>query len=222
MVGVFIFTILVAGVLGAISALTRSVKAAREKTELASLVSADLEVVRNLPYVQVGTVNGNPSGSLPDASNPRTVTIEGRAYRIYYEVTYFDDPADGTAVLGTDPSAADYKQVKMFVESTVTSTRTTIVTNIAPKGLEGTQNAGALLLKVFNAVGTPVPNASIHITNTAITPNIQPTCLTANCPPTVPASPPSAATAPTPSCSPTWSAATRSRVLCRVFRHPTA
>lgn len=171
-VGVFIFTILVAGVLGAISALTRSVKAAREKTELASLVSADLEVVRNLPYVQVGTVNGNPSGSLPDASNPRTVTIEGRAYRIYYEVTYFDDPADGTAVLGTDPSAADYKQVKMFVESTVTSTRTTIVTNIAPKGLEGTQNAGALLLKVFNAVGTPVPNASIHITNTAITPNI--------------------------------------------------
>ncbi len=171
-VGVFIFTILVAGVLGSISALTRSVKAAREKTELSSLVSADLEVVRNLPYVQVGTVNGNPSGSLPDAANPRTVTIEGRAYRIYYEVTYFDDPADGTAVLGTDSSPADYKQVKMFVQSTVTSALTTIVTNISPKGLEGTQNAGALLLRVFNAVGSPVPNASIHISNTALTPNI--------------------------------------------------
>ncbi len=171
-VGIFIFTILVAGVLGSISALTRSVKAAREKTELASLVSADLEIVRNLPYAQVGTVNGNPSGNLPDAPNPRTVTIEGRAYRIYYEVTYFDDPADGTAVLGTDSSAADYKQVKMFVQSTVTGALTTIVTNIAPKGLEGTQNAGALLLKVFNAVGTPVPNAAIHITNTVLTPNI--------------------------------------------------
>lgn len=170
--GIFIFSILVAGVLGSISALTRSVKAAREKTELASLVSADLEVVRNLPYVQVGTVNGNPSGSLPDAANPRTVAIEGRAYRIYYEVTYFDDPADGTAVLGTDPSAADYKQVKMFVQSTVTNALTTILTNISPKGLEGTQNAGALLIKVFNAVGAPVPNAAIHITNTALTPNI--------------------------------------------------
>lgn len=171
-VGIFIFTILVTGVLGSVSALTRSVKTAREKTELASLVSADLEVVRNLPYVQVGTVNGNPTGTLPDAANPRMVTIEGRVYRIYYEVTYYDDPADGTAVLGTDPSAADYKQVKMFVQSTVTNALTTIVTNISPKGLEGTQNAGALLIRVFNAVGTPVANASIHITNTALTPDI--------------------------------------------------
>lgn len=171
-VGIAIFTLLATGVMGAILALQQSVKVARERTELSSLVSADLELVRNLPYAQVGTVNGNPSGSLPDATNKRTVTIEGRTYSIYYEVTYFDDPADGTVLAGTDPAPADYKQVKMFIQSGFTPTVTTILTNVVPKGLEGTQNAGALLLKAFNAQGQPVPNANLHITNVSVTPNI--------------------------------------------------
>lgn len=171
-VGIAIFTLLASGIMGAILALQQSVKVARERTELSSLVSADLELVRNLPYTQVGTINGNPSGSLPDATNKRTVAIEGRTYYIYYEVTYFDDPADGTVLAGTDPAPADYKQVKMFIQSSFTPTTTTILTNVVPKGLEGTQNAGALLLKVFNAQGQPVPNASLHITNTSVTPNI--------------------------------------------------
>lgn len=171
-VGIAIFSLLASGVLGAILALQQSVKVARERTELASLVSADLEVVRNLPYAQVGTMNGNPSGSLPDLTNKRSIIIEGRTYYIYYEVTYFDDPADGTALAGTDPAPADYKQVKMFIQSSFTPTVTTILTNVVPKGLEGTQNAGALLLKVFNAQGQPVVGANLHITNVSLTPNI--------------------------------------------------
>lgn len=171
-VGIAIFTLVASGIMGAILALQQSVKVARERTELSSLVSADLELVRNLPFTQVGTINGNPSGSLPDATNKRAVAIEGRTYYIYYEVTYFDDPADGTVLAGTDPAPTDYKQVKMFIQSSFTPTITTILTNVVPKGLEGTQNAGALLLKAFNAQGQPVPNASLHITNTSVTPNI--------------------------------------------------
>lgn len=172
MVGMAIFALLASGVLGAILALQQSVKVARERTELASLVAADLEIVRNLPYAQVGTVNGNPSGSLPDASNKRVITIENRLYYIYYEVTYYDDPADGTVLAGTDPAPTDYKQVKMFIQSSFTPTVTTILTNVVPKGLEGVENAGALFLKVFNAQGQPVANANLHIVNTSLTPNI--------------------------------------------------
>lgn len=169
-IGIFIFTILAAGVLGSVAALTRSVKAAREKTELSSLVSADLEIVRNLPYELVGTTNGNPSGSLSDQTNPRIITIESRTYTIYYEVTYFDDPADGLAP--ADTAAADYKQVKMFIHSSSSGATTTILTSVVPKGLEGTSNAGALRLAVINAQGQPVPGASIHISNTALVPNV--------------------------------------------------
>lgn len=171
-VGIGIFVLLAAGVIGSYSVLSRAVKAAREKTELASLVSADLEIMRNLPYVQVGTVNGNPTGNLPDEANPKNITIEGRSYRIYYEVTYVDDPADGSILAGTDSSPNDYKQVKMFVKNMATQLTTTVLTNVSPKGLEGTVNAGALLIKVFNSQGQPISGATVHIVNTVLDPDI--------------------------------------------------
>src|ERR1700754_152065 len=99
---IVIATVLMGGVIGLYSALTRSVKAAREQTIIRSLTADHLEIVRNLPYSQVGTAVGNPNGSLPDQTNPIQVTVQGTLYRIYYEVTYIDDPADGTIVLGTD------------------------------------------------------------------------------------------------------------------------
>ena len=172
-VGVAVMTILLAGVLGATSSIVRSAKVAREKTILNSLVSADLEIVRNLPYSQIGTVNGNPTGALADASNPKSITSEGRSYQIYYEVTYLDDPADGTVLSSpADTAPNDYKQVKMFVREVASGKVTSILTNFSPKGLEGLVNAGALVITVFDAAGQPVPNASVHIENLAINPDI--------------------------------------------------
>ena len=171
-VGIWILAILLVGVLGVYSILARTVKLNREKTELVTLAASYLEVARNLPYSQVGTINGNPHGNLPDKTNPIAVNLEGGSYRIYYEVTYLDDPADGTILAGTDPSPNDYKQVKMFVEKVATGALTAFLTNVSPKGLEGISNAGALLIKVFNAQGQPVAGADIHIENTILNPPI--------------------------------------------------
>lgn len=165
-----IFVIIAAGVLGAYAALARSVKVSREKTVLASMATNYLEIVKNMPYSQVGTINGNPHGSLADWNNAITQKIEAYTYKIYYEVTYIDDPADGTAP--ADVAAADYKQVKMKVLNTQTSDLTTFVTNVVPKGLENTSNAGALWIRVFNAVGQPVEGANVHIEYPTTTPSI--------------------------------------------------
>ncbi len=167
-----IFTILVSGMLGCFAVISKTVKAAREKTILSSLALNYLEIVRNMPYAQIGTIAGNPVGTLPDMSNPYTQTIGGTQYKIYYEVTYVDDPADGTALLGTDVAAADYKQVKMDVVNSFTKQVNSFVTNVVPKGLEGTNNAGALLLEVIDSQGNPVSGADIHITTTTGTPII--------------------------------------------------
>ena len=167
-----IFGIILAGVLGSYSALTSSVKVAREKTILSSLSANYLEIVRNLPYSEVGTVNGNPPGSLADQSNPIIVSIASVVYHIYYEVTYIDDTADGTIVLGSDPAPNDYKQVKMFIKNTKTNQITNFLSNISPKGLEGLTSGGALLLNVFNASGQPVSGANVHIENTLLNPDI--------------------------------------------------
>lgn len=171
-VGIAIFAILAVGILGAYTVLSNSVRAARQKVVLSTLSAERLEIVRNIPYAQVGTVNGNPSGSLPDFANPYLTTIEGIQYQVYYEVTYIDDPADGTITAGTDPSPADYKQVKMSVKNTVTNQVTPFVTNVSPKGLESTINAGALRITVFDANGQAINDASIAIDNTLLNPDI--------------------------------------------------
>lgn len=167
--------VLLSGVLASVSTLNKTVKAAREKTILASLVAADLEIVRNLPYSDVGTVNGNPSGSLPDQSNPRVLTFESKTYHVYYEVAYIDDPADGTVLSNPPPQDSapnDYKQVKMFVRSVATGQTTSFLTTVSPQGLEGLSSAGALNISVINAVGQPVPNANVRIENLSLNPDI--------------------------------------------------
>lgn len=139
---------------------------------ISSLARQYLENARNIPYAQIGTIQGNPHGNLPDFTNPSTTTIGNATYQIYFEITYMDDPADGTALLGTDPAPDDYKQVKLSIKNVATGQIDNFVTNIVPSGLENMTNGGALSLSVINAVGQPVPSATINITNSIINPSI--------------------------------------------------
>ena len=166
-IAIFIAAVMIGGVIGLFAAMIRSVKAGREQTILASLTSNYLEIVRNLPYSQVGTQVGNPNGSLSDQTDPIQVTIEGVLYKIYYEVTYIDDPADGTVLAGTDAASDDYKQVKMFIQNTSTTVTRSFLTSVTPKGLEGLNNAGALIIKSNDSQGQPLAGASLHIQNIA-------------------------------------------------------
>ena len=104
-VTIAIFAILLSAVLGTFGALSRASAAANEKIVLSSLATNYLEVVRNMPYSQVGTLEGNPHGNLPDLDAAFTQTINGNKYNIFYKVTYIHDPADSAT--GTP----DYKQV---------------------------------------------------------------------------------------------------------------
>lgn len=170
--GIAIFATVAFTVFSAIFYLIRGSNTYRESVVTASLADQYLEYSRNLPYSQVGTLNGNPSGALPDFPNAATTTINKVLYQIYYEVTYVDDPADGTILLGTDPAPNDFKQVKLNIKNTTTGTITPFVTNIVPRGLEGLANGGALYIKVFDAVGQPVAGATVSIVNTALNPDI--------------------------------------------------
>lgn len=163
MVSLAVFVILASAFIAAYSALTASVKAAREKITLSALASQYLEVVRNLPYSQVGTVHGAPAGSLPDFAAPVAAAIGAYKYNIYYEVTWVDDPADKTATDG-DANPTDYKQVKMKVQNIVTGQITSFLTTVSPKGLEMPSNTGVLWIKVFDAAGNLLPDADIAIT----------------------------------------------------------
>jgi len=169
---VTIFAILSASIYGFFTTVLSGIIHYREKTVISSLADQYLEIAKNMPYSQIGTLSGNPHGTLADLANPISTTIAGINYQIYYAVSFVDDPADGTFLAGTDSAPRDYKHIKLYVKNISTDVTNSFLTTIAPKGLEGITEGGALSLEVFDAVGQPVPGAKVHITNNNITPNI--------------------------------------------------
>ena len=153
---------------------TKALRAYREKEDVAALADQYIEIARNLPYSEIGTVNGNPHGVLSDQPSPLSVTYNGNSYQIYYAVEYVDDPADGTAASSTafDSAPNDYKQIKVYVKNSQDGLVVPFTTNVVPLGLEGLASGGALSLQVINADGLPVPGASLTITNSSVSPSI--------------------------------------------------
>lgn len=158
LVTIAVFAILVTAMLACYQVVTRTVKTAREKTTLSSLATNYLEIVRNMPYSQVGTIQGNPHGGLPDWPNAITQTISGNTYKIYYIVNYIHDPADTAP-----PSTPSYKQVKMSILNTGTGQVTDFLTTVVPKGVITNPASGALQVTVINAQGQPLQGISVEI-----------------------------------------------------------
>jgi prepilin-type N-terminal cleavage/methylation domain-containing protein len=167
---------LLAGVIYQTSALLiRTVGVYRENVTISSLANEYMEIVHNLPYSSVGTLNGVPTGPLPDSPNSATTTVNGTSYQIYYAVRLVDDPADGTAEgedEDNDQTPADYKQVKLFIKNLKNDKSYSFLTSVTPKGLEGMDGGGAIAVTVFDASGRAVPGALVNISNTALSPNI--------------------------------------------------
>ncbi|MEI7709282.1 MAG: prepilin-type N-terminal cleavage/methylation domain-containing protein [bacterium] len=172
LISIAIFVMIVGVVYQTFFSVSKSTISNREGATVSYLAGQYLEIARNLPYSQIGTVQGNPHGSLPDSNNPTSTTMGATTYQVYYEVTYLDDSADGTALLSTDAAPNDYKQVKVSIKNTTTNKVSSFVTNIVPTGLESLASGGALFLSVIDAVGQPVPTATISITNNSLSPTI--------------------------------------------------
>ncbi|MEI6660316.1 MAG: carboxypeptidase regulatory-like domain-containing protein [bacterium] len=171
-VAIAIFVLMAGAIYQTFFVLSKELGSNTDGVTISNLASQYLENARNMPYSQIGTIQGNPHGNLPDLPNATTVSVSNTNYKIYYEVTYIDDPADGSTIYSTDPAPDDYKQVKLSVKNLTTGIITNFVTNIVPTGLESMASGGAISISVMDAVGQPVSGASISITNNSISPSV--------------------------------------------------
>ena len=149
-----------------------SITRSQLRNEAISLIEAEIEIIRNLPYGDVGTLTGYPVGKL---SAEKTVSSGGVDFELKTTVRNIDDAFDG--VLGgvpNDTAPADYKIVEFevdclncrsFVPFSMTST-------ISPKGLESASNNGSLFINVFDASGQPISGANVQVVNNALNPTI--------------------------------------------------
>jgi len=163
------------------SLIVQSLKITNEnKTRLAAIVLANqkLERIRNLPYDDIGTVAGIPTGVITD--NETVASNNGR-FDVNTVVVYEDDPFDGTALAGSDSLPTDYKSARVRVRWTgfLGLREVSAFTKIAPRGMEAAAGGGTLVITIFNASGQPVNLADVRVENPSSLPPIDATYQTA-------------------------------------------
>lgn len=149
--------------------LFRTVSHSRSVLSASTLASELFEIVRTIPYKDVGVSGSIPNGVLPSTA---TYTRDGIAFTATTTVRNIDDPFDG--LIGGAPndlSPADYKLVQVEIDCAGCRTFTPLVftTTVSPKNLETASTNGALFVRVYDASGQPVQGASVHIENNATT-----------------------------------------------------
>lgn len=165
LVGTAIFAILVLSVYQAYLASMNVVRLSRVKVTATALANEQLEIIRNLPYKDIGIVAGLPLGKIPHIQN---LTRDGKDFIVKTTIRNIDDPFDGSiGEMPNDLSPADYKLAE--VELTCTNCHNfppmAITTYIGPKNLESASTNGAIFVKVFDANGLPIQGVDVHIEN---------------------------------------------------------
>jgi hypothetical protein len=148
----------------------------RVRATALALAQEKMEVIRNLPYADVGSQGGIPQGPIPQTEN---VTINTLQFTVLTSIVYIDDPFDGLTPV--DLINNDYKRARVEITwggAFASRMPVTFVTNIAPKGVETIAGGGTLFLHVFNSNALPVSNATVTIDNTSVVPEIHTTTLT--------------------------------------------
>jgi prepilin-type N-terminal cleavage/methylation domain-containing protein len=172
LVAVSVSAVILLGTYGALQSLFQIVSASRAKIDAVDLANEQIEIIRNMPYSQVGIVQGIPNGLL---QHIQTLTRDSFNFTVTTFVRNIDDPFDGT--IGGSPSDSspnDYKSVEINIDCTSCHlfTPVKITTTVAPKNLETASTNGALFVRVFDAGGNPVVGANVHIENDNASPHI--------------------------------------------------
>lgn len=176
----FVVGVVAVGVFSLIALTLKTSADGQRRIIATALANETMETIRNLPYDNVGTVGGVPSGPIAQSQQ---ATRNGSEYTVATDIRYVDDSYDGTAE-GTPPDAlnTDYKQARVEVswQSNVSARPVLLITQITPKGIEGGNSLGTLVFQALNAAGAGVAGATVHLVNSQVSPSVDLTTNTNN------------------------------------------
>jgi type II secretory pathway pseudopilin PulG len=159
LLAMMLFLIVSAPLAGVLSATAASQKLSRERTLAQQTAMGQIEAIRALPYASVGTVNGNPPGTVVAA---RIVNVTGLSANVVTQIQFVNDPTPTSYV-----TQADYKRVTVSVSRTSDGKQLTKeVTYVAPPGSSPYGGVNATIIKttvVDYMLNTPVANASVNL-----------------------------------------------------------
>ncbi len=127
---------------------------------LHQIASEQIESIRALPYEDIGTVGGHPSGSLEDVL---TETVRDVPVEITREIVYVEDPSY------SGPYPANYRRVTVIVRATDSDELEPMqLSTLVAGGADG----GSLDITVTDLAGTPVADARLRVVNTHLSPDV--------------------------------------------------
>ncbi len=166
-----IFTILSAAIITLVMSAYDLISYTRARTTAAHIASQQIELIRNLEFDDIGTQGGIPPGILKQND---LINRNGLTYNLKTSVIYIDDPFDEIAPSDLLPN--DYKRVRVDVSwGGIAASRTntiTLISDVAPKGIETVTGGGTIAIQVFDANTNPVMGANAHVISTGINPPI--------------------------------------------------
>jgi len=172
LVAVAVFMIIAVSTYQAYATVMNVVHASRLKVTATALANEQFEIMRNLPYDDVGVIGSIPSGKIPHIQN---LVRDNTEFVVETTIRNIDDPFDGT--IGGSPndlSPADYKLTELEISCPSCRNFPTLNfnTQVGPRSLETASTNGALFVQVFDAVGQPIVGANVHVVNNQATPAI--------------------------------------------------
>jgi prepilin-type N-terminal cleavage/methylation domain-containing protein len=176
----FIIGTVVTGLFGLFLLNMRINREAERRVIGLALANERAELIRNLPYLDVGTVGGIPAGDLPTTL---VVTRNTVPFTVKTDIRYVDDPFDGLVTgAPSDLLNTDYKQVRIEVSwpTPLATPPLTLLMQVAPAGIEGGEAAGTLIFQALNAGGQGVSDATVQVVNDTVDPAIDITTETDN------------------------------------------
>lgn len=172
LIGLAILTIVSTSVFFTYSNVLDIIIAAGSNSAALTILNNEIELIRNVPYPDVGIRGGSPPGAL-DAT--KTVLLGNAEYTVTTTIHNVDDVFDGIA--GGTPSdtiPGDYKLVHLLVSCAACRNfvPAELTTTVAPRSMESATRNGSLFLNVIDASGSPVSGATFTITNSTVVPAI--------------------------------------------------
>ena len=172
LVGAAVFLMISLAAYNAYIGLFNLINLSQYKILAVSLANEQFEIARNMPYNDVGIVNGIPNGKIPQS---QTLVRGGVTFEVDAIVRNIDQPFDGQIGSTTnDTSPADNKLLEITVTCNGCKNMQpfTVTGQVAPKNLETASTNGALFIRVFDANGQPVQGANVNVVNVATTTTI--------------------------------------------------
>jgi len=170
LIGTFILIVIMVGFFIEFQLFFRVLSQTQGKTIALALANEQIEIIRNLPYEDIGTEFGSPPGEIPQT---RTEKVDNDIYTITTDIIYIDDPFDGLSP--ADEFSGDYKKARVEITWTEHQLIKSVVeiANFSPSNLESEVGGGTLSIYVNDREsGSPIPNAQVEIINNEIDPII--------------------------------------------------